>query len=55
MCEYCNFNKPLENNKFMYIELEIFEGINNLKVDTKEDTHTRVNINYCPMCGRKLI
>ena len=50
MCEYCESDREIVFNKFMKIKVEKFIDNLTLKVDTKENTHTRVDINYCPMC-----
>ena len=54
MCEYCEGDREIVFNKFMRIKVEKFIDNLTLRVDTRESTHTRVDINYCPMCGRKL-
>ena len=54
MCEYCEMDRAMSHNKHMLIRIEKFIDNMTLRIDTKEDTHTRVDINYCPMCGRKL-
>lgn len=54
MCNYCNENS---------YECEIFRGGNGYYLDVEtftwddyydENIHIRVDINYCPYCGRKL-
>jgi hypothetical protein len=57
MCEYCEKNKPICNELDKKVEI-----INNCmlvqrKIGNIFDAmicNTTFNLNYCPMCGRKL-
>lgn len=49
MCEYCNGKNMLTID----CELAVYINQNKLKAITNIG-EVRKNINYCPMCGRKL-
>ena len=52
MCEYCeDMPTPLISNQETYIDVEK-RGILYAKSGNNEDCI--ININYCPMCGKKL-
>ena len=54
MCEYCSNTRF----KLKKCKLEIEQEVNNYKNDnfTREKIYQEleIDINYCPMCGRKL-
>ena len=60
MCEYCekneagNFRELTDDclNGHFYADLEY--GFLYLEYDDETTDYALVNINYCPMCGRKL-
>lgn len=58
MCEYCDKGKRIckENRKELGIELDSGKGyLIAYGLDKQNwDISVRCNINYCPMCGRKL-
>lgn len=60
MCKYCKGNKnynsvPIINNKFIGIQLKYGEmDISHLDENGYSE-HSFTSINYCPMCGRKLL
>ena len=59
MCEYCNqrYNEPFYQNDKDCITLKIsdkYSKNNTIRIINGLKEH-RVLINYCPMCGRKLI
>lgn len=52
-CEFCRGDYSLEG---IYAEVEIIKG--NLKIsisDSIVDIDDWIKINYCPMCGKKLV
>ena len=56
-CEYCKgeTNKEIKSRHSKYDTMEIYQG--NLDVDVEMEYGNRgvtFEINYCPMCGRKL-
>ncbi|MBO6243310.1 MAG: hypothetical protein J6O41_01905 [Clostridia bacterium] len=62
MCEYCNANYKVLNKTKEYsdIEISLYTAIRGIRVRAIFDerglfkTQDVININYCPMCGRKL-
>jgi hypothetical protein len=61
MCNYCDLTKSnwemLFRNydtKCDYEVIEIYLSKNKLFVSDTYDNEVSVEINYCPMCGRKL-
>lgn len=56
MCEYCENEKSIsffQNDAEMTIcEIEESDGSFTWGIDA--DGHQSIEINYCPMCGRKL-
>jgi len=54
MCEYCEGDRELAINKYMIIKIEKFINNLTLKIDTKENTHTRIDLRFCPMCRKKV-
>lgn len=66
-CEYCEGNKfiydsmKLGTKNDSYCGIDVYINNNKLNIDASTDTYepnyieVEVEINYCPMCGRKLI
>ena len=58
MCEYCEKGKVICKENNSYLGIELYSGIRKLVaygLDKKNwDISVSCNINYCPMCGRKL-
>lgn len=62
MCEYCNEDYKVLNTTREYsdIEISLMTKISCIRVRAIFDetglfqTQDVININYCPMCGRKL-
>lgn len=54
-CEFCQERKPIED-KESYAKIVMAKYGNFLLYDNSADEYAngRVNINYCPICGRKL-
>lgn len=63
MCKYCeNEKEVIKECKFNECDLELFIDMDEtLAINTynhsssfTEDIYENIEINYCPMCGRKL-
>lgn len=61
MCKYCNqneFNKLNDTVNYSGLEIAISKNgmlrVRNYNFKDIFETQDVVNINYCPMCGRKL-
>ena len=52
MCEFCENENYLLNYKDMIIEIE--DGILIVRVYGTKNFAINLQINYCPMCGKKL-
>lgn len=63
MCEYCNEDYKVLNKTKEYsdIEISLYTSIKAIRVRAIFDetdlfqAQDVININYCPICGRKLI
>ena len=66
-CEYCKGSKFIQEGKETgikangYVGLDVWLDYNKLNIDGSVDVYEpnyieiEIEINYCPMCGRKLI
>lgn len=66
-CEYCEENKYIYDGMELstkddgYCGIDAYMNNNKLNIDASADTYepnyieAEIEINYCPMCGRKLI
>lgn len=56
ICEYCHgdIRQSLEDQNFYDLEVWVDDDSTLLVVDHHNENTTHININYCPMCGRKL-
>lgn len=54
MCEYCDLKKPIYKDYIATIIIQHLEKSNFLGVEINRLGGVDVQINYCPVCGKKL-
>ena len=58
MCEYCEAKYFVQVERFtkpLLAPLTEVEELNNKLIDLTGIEYLQISINYCPMCGRKLV
>ena len=55
-CYIMKLNKPINDNPYWIVEMEIFWHVNDEgHTDFTHKCHRTIPVNYCPVCGRCLI
>lgn len=54
MCEYCEKEKYILNVFLSQCKIKFFKRKNKEKIYVLEINNNYIEINYCPICGRKL-